>query len=56
MLGPVLQLGRKLALCTPPAVAGLLCLLAPCGALAGGHGAADTGTAQIRSADRRRTS
>ena len=35
-LRPLLHLGRKLALFAPPAVAGLLCLFAPCGALAGG--------------------
>ena len=55
-LRPLLQLGRKLALFAPPAVAGLLCLFAPCRAFAGGHGARFTGAVQISSAARSRTS
>ena len=55
-LRPLLHLGRKLALFAPPAVAGLLCLFAPCRAFAGGHGARFTGAVQICSAARRRTS
>ena len=53
---PLLHLGRKLALFAPPAVAGLLCLFAPCGALAGGHGDGFAGAMQICSAARKRTS
>ena len=55
-LHPLVQLGRKLALFAPPAVAGLLCLFAPCGALAGGHGDGFAGAMQICSAARKRTS
>jgi hypothetical protein len=55
-LQPLLHLGRKLALFAPPAVAGLLCLFAPCRAFAGGHGARFTGAVQISSAVRSRTS
>ena len=55
-LRPLLHLGRKLALFAPPAVAGLLCLFAPCGALAGGHGDGFAGAMQINSAARSRTS
>ena len=55
-LHPLLQLGRKLALFAPPAVAGLLCLFAPCGAFVGGHGDGFAGVVQINSAVRSRTS
>ena len=55
-LHPPVQLGSKLALFAPPAVAGLLCLFAPCRAFAGGHGARFTGSVQINSAARSRTS
>ena len=55
-LHPPVQLGSKLALFAPPAVAGLLCLFAPCRAFAGGHGARFTGAVQINSAARSRTS
>ena len=51
---PLAADGRKLALFAPPAVAGLLCLFAPCGALAGGHGDGFAGAMQICSAARKR--